>query len=589
MSNWLNLWIEVYDFSTNVSNNNYNPVNRMYYASKIMTKLYYLLATNNNHDTLDSLIDYLALQNINDTIFIYGLKDILIEIFKVLKSYNVPLTIEKLYAPYYADDFTNIDKSLIRPIILDIISEIYDIKDIIQDKFKDIPAQFWRKSFFSLNIYDDNVMYLMDFKYKSNILNPNKNYIIDNRFQKNSETKTFVKHNITIYKSLSTTQDNFYEFIYYICSLDDYDFFTIEDILNKKSILFKNHNVKFTDAEFNLLLEPPTNFNTITNFTDKVIYTEKLSVLRGLLIDSLYKNILPIMLFDTLRIENLLRSYPQNYLLSLSFGHFLPHHINFREVIDIKFEYAILLSIRYYSDYLREKYIGDNYFVGFWQDLHLGWNSINNFTYNGHCAIEKHYWAIRYLLKNGFSVDEGLKVYISLLSKNDITEQLIINIIDILMTYGANAKIDYVLLPNVSDNLAIKDNIDILRDLTQRDENYQKKALIFDTIMKYYNINKFNIKQIKPILNNLGNNLGSKLYLGHDIDNLIFSYYDERHLIELLIDWNKIEAQPLYINGRINEIFLNANINIKQGRYMIFKYHSKYLLENYYNITDNIN
>ena len=86
MSNWLNLWIEVYDFSTNVSNNTYNPVNRIYYASKIMTKLYYLLATNNNHAALDILIDYLALQNINDTFFIYGLKDILIEVFKVLKS-----------------------------------------------------------------------------------------------------------------------------------------------------------------------------------------------------------------------------------------------------------------------------------------------------------------------------------------------------------------------------------------------------------------------------------------------------------------------------------------------------------------------
>ena len=568
MSNWLNLWIEVYDFSTNVSNNTYNPVNRIYYASKIMTKLYYLLATNNNHDALDSLIDYLALQNINDNFFIYGLKDILIEVFKVLKSYNVPLTIEKLYAPYYADDFTNIDNSLVRPLILDIISEIYDIKNIIQDKFKDIPAQFWRKSFFSLNIYDDNVMYLMDFKYKSNILNPNKNYIIDNRFQNNSETKTFLKHNITIYKSLSATQDNFYEFIYYICSLDDYDFFTIEDILTKKSILFKNHNVKFTDDEFNLLLKTPSNFNDITNFNDKLIYTEKLSVLRGLLMDSLYKNILPIMLFDTLRIENLLRSYPQNYLLSLSFGHFLPHHNNFREITDIKFEYAILLSIRYYSDYLREKYIGDNYFQDFWHDLHLGWNSINNFTYNGHCAIEKHYWAIKYLLKNGFSVDEGLNIYINLLSNNNIKEQLIINIIDIFMTYGANAKIDYILLPNVADNLSIKDNIDILRDLT---ESYQKKALIFDTIMKYHNINKFNKTQIEPILNNL--------YLGHDIDNLIFSYYDERHPIELLTDWNKIDAQPLYINRRLNEIFLNTNI--KQGKYMIFKYYSKYMLENY--------
>jgi hypothetical protein len=291
--------------------------------------------------------------------------------------------------------------------------------------------------------------------------------------------------------------------------------------------------------------------------------------------DSLYKNILPIMLFDTLRIENLLRSYPQNYLLSLSFGHFLPHHNNFREVTDIKFEYAILLSIRYYSDYLREKYIGDNYFQGFWHDLHLGWNSINNFTYNGHCAIEKHYWAIRYLLKNGFLIDQGLKVYINLLSKNDIKDQLIINIIDIFIAYGANYKIDYLLLPNESDNLSVEYNIDILRDLTQRDENYQKKALIFDTIMKYYNINKFNIKQIKPILSKLGNNL----YLGHDIDNLIFSYYDERHPIELLTNWNKIDAQPLYINRRLNEIFLNTNI--KQGKYMIFKYYSKYMLENY--------
>jgi hypothetical protein len=87
MSNWLNLWIEVYDFSKNVSNNNYNPVNRIYYSSKIMTKLYYLLATNNNNDALDSLIDYLALQNINDTFFIYGLKDILIEIFKYCSDY----------------------------------------------------------------------------------------------------------------------------------------------------------------------------------------------------------------------------------------------------------------------------------------------------------------------------------------------------------------------------------------------------------------------------------------------------------------------------------------------------------------------
>jgi hypothetical protein len=76
MFDCLNLWIEVYDFSTNVSNNTYNPVNRIYYSYKIMTKLYYLLSTNNNHDALDSLIDYLSLQNINDTIFIYGLKDI---------------------------------------------------------------------------------------------------------------------------------------------------------------------------------------------------------------------------------------------------------------------------------------------------------------------------------------------------------------------------------------------------------------------------------------------------------------------------------------------------------------------------------
>ena len=88
--------------------------------------------------------------------------------------------------------------------------------------------------------------------------------------------------------------------------------------------------------------------------------------------------------------------------------------------------------------------------------------------------------------------------------------------------------------------------------------------------MKYHNINKFNKTQIKPILSKLGNNLESKLYLGHDIDNLIFSYYDERHPIELLTDWNKIDAQPLYINRRLNEIFLNANINIKQGRYYDF-------------------
>jgi hypothetical protein len=184
-------------------------------------------------------------------------------------------------------------------------------------------------------------------------------------------------------------------------------------------------------------------------------------------------------------------------------------------------------------------------------------------------------------LKNGFSVDDGLKVYITLLSKNDIPDQLIININDILMTYGANVKIDYLLLSNESDNLSVEDNIDILRNLTQRDESYQKKALIFDTIMKYHNINKFNKTQIKPILSKLGNNLESKLYLGHDIDNLIFSYYDERHPIELLTDWNKIDAQPLYINGRLNEIFLNADINIKQGMYMIFKYYSQYLLGNY--------
>ena len=268
-----------YSNNKNNSNNNYNIIKDF-------------IKEHNNQILLDFFNKLILLLIDTDYNLIIKDKEEISNIIRDIASKNVIFNMYIIYDEHQSDFFQEVKNYNVRGLLIDIISEYYDIDKSNFEIFSKIPAKDLFDSIISNEflIRDDNrLMYL---KYNSKFLKNTFPHIDDKTlinvpFYNN----TFTQSNFT---QSNFTQSLFIKMMNYYSYNNNYEYNNIKNVLKHQLGLFKNSNVEFKSNELKNLINNKSQIEILKNFNRNTVIKKafliNLSIIKAYIIDILIEN-----------------------------------------------------------------------------------------------------------------------------------------------------------------------------------------------------------------------------------------------------------------------------------------------------------
>ena len=276
-----------YSNNKNNSNNNYNIIKDF-------------IKENNNQiliDFFNKLI--LLLINIDYNLIIKD-KEEISNIIKDIASKNVIFNVNSIFDEQTQDFFEEVKTYNVRGLLLDIITENYDIDKNDFEIFDKIPAKDLFNSIISNEFLIIDDIRLMYFKYNSQFLKNTFPHIDDENLTTNTTPsahpfiKSKQKSSVNLVNFVNFAQSIFNRFINYYSMNNNYDYINIKNVLKHKLSLFKNCTVQFTSNELSILINNQSQIDILNIYNRNPLIKKslmiKLSIIKAYIIDILIED-----------------------------------------------------------------------------------------------------------------------------------------------------------------------------------------------------------------------------------------------------------------------------------------------------------
>jgi hypothetical protein len=276
-------------YYSNNSNNNYNIIKDF-------------IKENNNQiliDFFNKLI--LLLINIDYNLIVKD-KEEISNIIKDIASKNIIFNVNSIFDEQTQDFFEEVKTYNVRGLLLDIITENYNIDKNDFEIFDKIPAKDLFNSIVSNQFLIRDDIRLIYFKYNSKFLKNTFPHVEDENLTTNNTPSSLINSAHSFIKSkqkssvnsVNFAQSIFNRFINYYSMNNNYDYINIKNVLKHKLSLFKNCDVQFTSNELSTLINNQSQIDILNTYNRNPIIKKsiliKLSIIKAYIIDILIED-----------------------------------------------------------------------------------------------------------------------------------------------------------------------------------------------------------------------------------------------------------------------------------------------------------